>query len=191
MLRASAQDLYTPGFDSLTGFGRLNIPAALTVAPAPPDPQEPNEDVTYVRSNGFLHRSARPLTAARRKSGSVTARLDVGDDPRDVYRVWVPGKRSAVVALQPTGGDVDLALWGPRTASVLELGRALRRDRRGISERSGTKRERLRLKNTGRKGAYYYVEAYVGTGGGSVSRPVAGVGYRIAVSIVRTKTARR
>ena len=189
VLRASAQDLYTPGFDSLTGFGRLNIPAALTVAPTPPDPQEPNEDVTYVRSGGFLHRSARPLTAARRKSGSVTARLDAGDDPRDVYRIWVPGKRSAVVALQPTGGDIDLALWGPRTASVLESGVALSRDRRGLSERGGTKRERLRIRNKLRKGAYYYVEAYVGAGG-SASRPVAGAGYRIAVSIV-TKTARR
>ena len=119
----------------------------------------------------------------------MSARLDVGDDPRDVYRIWVPGKRSAVVALQPAGGDVDLALWGPRTASVLESGRALSRDRRGISERSGTKRERLRVKNTGRKGAYYFVEAYVGTGG-NVSRPIAGVGYRIAVSIVKTKNAR-
>ncbi len=191
VLRASAQDLHTPGFDPFTGFGRLNIPAALTVAPAAPDPQEPNEDVAYVKPGGFLHRSVRPLTAARRKSGSVAARVDFGDDPRDVYRIWVPGKRSAVVALQPTGGDVDLALWGPRTASVLESGGALRRDTRGISERTGTKRERLRLKNTGRKGAYYYVEAYVGEGGGSVSRPVAGVGYRIAVSIVKTKTARR
>jgi len=189
VLRASAQDLFTPGFDSLTGFGRLNIPAALTVAPTPPDPQEPNEDVTYVRSGGFLHRSARPLTAARRKSGSVTARLDAGDDPRDVYRIWVPGKRSAVVALQPTGGDVDLTLWGPRTASVLESGVALRRDRRGLSERAGTKRERLRVKNKLRKGAYYYVEANVSTGG-NVSRPVAGVDYRIAVSIVKTSARR-
>jgi len=190
VMRASSQDLYSPGFDPFTGFGRLNIPAALTVAPAAPDPQEPNEDVSYVKPGGFLHRSAKPLTALRRKSGSVTARLDFGDDPRDLYRIWVPGKRTAVVALQPVGGDADLALWGPKTASVLESGRALRRDTRGISERSGTKRERLRVKNTARKGAYYYVEAYVGAGSGSVSRPVAGIGYRIAVSIVKTKTAR-
>jgi subtilase family protein len=191
VMRASAQDVYSPGFDPFSGFGRLNIPAALTVAPPARDPQEPNEDVTYVKPGGLLHRAAKPLTAVGRRSGNVTARLDFGDDPRDVYRIWIPGKRTAVVALQPTGGDVDLALWGPRTPSVLESGSALRRDARGISERSGTKRERLRVKNTGRKGAYYYVEAYVGTGNGTVVRPVAGVGYRLAVSIVKTKTARR
>ncbi|HEY7149483.1 MAG TPA: S8 family serine peptidase, partial [Gaiellaceae bacterium] len=159
IMRASAQDLFTPGFDPFTGFGRLNIPAALTVAPVAPDPQEPNEDVTFVKPGGFLHHAAKPLTAVRRKSGNITARLDFGDDPRDVYRIWVPGKRSASVALQPSGGDVDLALWGPKTGSVLESGRTLRRDTRGISERNGTKRERLTVKNTARKGAYYYVEA--------------------------------
>ena len=113
VLRASAQDMYTPGFDPFSGFGRLNIPAALAAAPAAPDPQEPNEDVSYVKPGGFLHRSVKPLTAVRRKNGSVTARLDFGDDPRDVYRIWIPGKHSAAVALQPIGGDVDLAAWGP------------------------------------------------------------------------------
>jgi len=190
VLRASAQDVHTPGFDPFTGFGRLNIPAALTVAPAAPDPQEPNEDVSYVRPGGILHHSAKPLTAVGRKSGGVTARLDFGDDPRDVYRIWVPRRRAAVVALQPVGGDVDLALWGPRTGSVAESGSALRRDTRGISERTGTKRERLRVKNTGPKGAYFYIEAYVGGGNGTVSRPVAGIGYKVAVSIVKTKPAR-
>ena len=191
LLRASAQDVSTPGFDPFTGFGRLNIPAALTAAPVAADPQEPNEDVSYVKPGGFLHRSAKPLTAVRRKNGSVTARLDFGDDPRDVYRVWIPGKHSASIALQPSGGDVDLAMWGPKTASVLASGAALRRDSRGISERTGAKRERLRVKNTARKGAYFYAEAYVGAGSGNVSRPVAGIGYKVAVSIVKTKPARR
>ena len=191
VLRASAQDMHTPGFDPFTGFGRLNIPAALAVAPVAADPQEPNEDVSYVRSGGFLHRSVKPLTALRRKNGSITARLDFGDDPRDVYRIWIPGRHSASVALQPIGGDVDLSLWGPKTGSVLESGQALRRDARGLSERTGVKRERLRVKNTGRNGAYFYAEAYVGTGSGSVARPVAGIGYRVAVSIVKTKPARR
>jgi hypothetical protein len=191
ILRASAQDMYTPGFDPFTGFGRLNIPAALTAAPVAADPQEPNEDVTYVKAGGFLHRAAKPLTAVGRKSGSISARLDFGDDPRDVYRLWIPGKRAASVALQPTGGDVDLALWGPRTGTVFESGRALRRDIRGVAERAGRKRERLTVKNTARKGAYYYVEAYLGAGSGNASRSPAGVGYKLAVSIFKPKPARR
>ena len=99
----------------------------------------------------------------------MSARLDPGDDPRDVYRIWIPGRRAASIALQPTGGDVDLAAWGPRTRSVLETGSARKRDRRGLSERLGTRRERLRVKNPARKGAYFYVEASVGAGGGSAA----------------------
>jgi hypothetical protein len=119
----------------------------------------------------------------------VNARLDVGEDPRDVYRIWIPARRAASIALQPSGGDVDLAAWGPRTNSVLETGSARKRDSRGLSERSGTKRERLRVKNPAQKGAYFYVEASIGAGGGSAARKVAGLKYGLAVSIV--KPARR
>jgi hypothetical protein len=75
--------------------------------------------------------------------------------------------------------------------SVLEAGAARRRDSRGISERAGQKRELLRVKNTGRRGAYYYAEASVGGGSGSGVRRAAGIGYRLSVSIVKTKPARR
>jgi hypothetical protein len=187
VMRASAQDISSPGFDPLSGFGRLDIPAGLTVAAAAPDPQEPNEDVSYLKRNGILHRAAVPLTAAGRPRGTVAARLDFAEDPRDVYRIWVPGKRTAFVALQPSGGDIDLGLWGPKTMSVLEVGAARRRDSRGISERAGQKRELLRVKNTGRRGAYYYAEASVGGGSGTGVRRAAGIGYRLSVSIVKTK----
>jgi subtilisin family serine protease len=189
VMRASAQDVSSPGYDAFSGFGRLDIPGALVVAPPPRDPQEPNEDVTYVKPKGLLRRAATPLTAAGRKSGAVSARLDFGEDPRDVYRVWIPGRRAASIALQPSGGDVDLSAWGPQTKSVLESGSARKRDFRGLSERPGAKRERLRVRNPARKGAYFYVEASVGSGSGNVVRRVAGLRYTLSVSIV--KTARR
>jgi subtilisin family serine protease len=189
VMRASAQDVFSPGYDAFSGFGRLDIPGALAVAPPPRDPLEPNEDITYVKPKGLLRRAAKPLTAAGHKSGSVAARVDFGDDPRDVYRVWIPGRRAASIALQPSGGDVDLAAWGPRTRSVFESGSARKRDFRGQSQRTGTKRERLRVKNTAKKGAYFYVEASLGAGSGNVVRKVAGVRYTLAVSIV--KPARR
>jgi Subtilase family len=188
VLRASAQDTSAPGYDAFSGFGRLDIPGALVAAPPPRDPQEPNEDVSYVKANGLLRRAATPLTAAGRRSGAVTARLDSGEDPRDVYRVWIPGRGSASIALQPSDGDVDLAAWGPRTKSVLESGSARKRDFRGLSERTGTKRERLRVKNRARKGGYFYVEASVGAGSGNVVRRVGGLRYTLSVSIVKPKT---
>ncbi len=191
VLRLSAQDIYSPGYDPLSGFGRLDIPTALTVAPPAADPQEPNEDVTYLKKSGLLHKSSVPLTNAGRLKGSIAARLDFAEDPRDVYRIWVPGRRTAVVALQPSGGDVDLALWGPRTFSVLEVGSARKRDFKGLSERLGSRRESLRVRNTAKRGAYYYVEASVGTGSGTVVRKAAGLGYRLSVSLVKKKKPAR
>jgi len=49
----------------------------------------------------------------------------------------------------------------------------------------------LRVKNTSRRGAFHYAEAYVGASSGTVVRRVAGLRYRISVSIVKTKRARR
>jgi subtilisin family serine protease len=189
VMRGSAQDVSSPGYDAFSGFGRLDIPGALAVAPPSKDPQEPNEDISHVKPNGLFRRAATPLTSVGRKSGAVTARLDPGEDPRDVYRVWIPGRRAASVALQPSGSDVDLGAWAPRTRSVLEGGTARKRDFRGLSERTGTKRERLRVKNSVKKGAYFYVEVSVGAGSGNVARKVAGLRYKLSVSIV--KAARR
>jgi hypothetical protein len=159
VMRASAQDVSSPGYDTFSGFGRLDVPTALTVAPPARDSQEPNEDVIYVKPHGLLRRAPAPLTVAGKRSGAVN--------------------------------DIDLAAWGPLTSSVLEGGSARKRDSRGLSERLGTRRERLRVKNRGRKGAYFYLEASVGAGGGSVTRKVAGLKYGLAVSIVKPKATRR
>ena len=185
VMRASAQDISSPGFDPFTGFGRLDIPTALTVAPPVKDPQEPNEDVNYLKATGPLHRLAAPI------GRGISARLEFAEDPRDVYRVWIPGRRTAVVSLKPSGGDVDLGMWGPRTFSVLEAGSARRRDFQGISERTGTKSELLRVKNTARTGAYYYAEAYPGAGNGNVVRRVQGLSYRLTIAIVKPKAKKR
>jgi hypothetical protein len=68
--------------------------------------------------------------------------------------------------------------------SVLETGPARKRDARGISERSGTKRERLGVRNTGRKGAYFYAEASYA---GGAPRHTAGISYVLSASIVNPK----
>jgi hypothetical protein len=49
----------------------------------------------------------------------------------------------------------------------------------------------LKVKNTTRRGAYYYVEASVGMGSGTVVRKVAGLGYGLSVSTVKKKSSRR
>ena len=75
--------------------------------------------------------------------------------------------------------------------SVFEAGARRTRDFKGISERLGTKREVLRVNNPTRRGAYYYVEASVGAGNGTVVRKVAGLKYRLSVSLIKKRPARR
>ena len=67
---------------------------------------------------------------------------------------------------------------------MLESGRARNRDARGLSERSGTKRERLRVRNTARKGAYFYAESSFASG---APRHAAGISYVLSASIVNPK----
>ena len=72
----------------------LDIPGRSS-APAPVrDPREPNDNIDHVTANGLLHRATPPLTTRFRGRNAITARLDAADDPRDVYRVWVPARAS-------------------------------------------------------------------------------------------------
>ncbi|HET7856104.1 MAG TPA: S8 family serine peptidase [Gaiellaceae bacterium] len=190
LVRSSAHDIGRPGFDPQSGYGQLSIPAALTAATQPRDPNEPNEDVSHVKPNRFFRTADPPVTSPGRTRGAIGARLDYTEDPRDVYRVWVPAGRRTIVTLTPTG-DVDLAVWGPRTASVLEGGRARKRDFRGLSERRGARPETVRVDNTSRRGAYHYVEASVGSS--PALRRVGGLRYQLSVRTTKlpARPARR
>jgi hypothetical protein len=188
LMRASARDIGSRGFDPLSGYGQLYIPNGLTAAAQPRDPSEPNEDISHVTPNRLFRNPDPPITSPGRTRGSLSARLDFSEDPRDLYRVWVPGRRTTIVTLTPTA-DVDLAVWGPRTVSVLEGGKARRRDFRGRSERSGSRAETVRVTNTSKRGAFHYVEASVGSSGRPVRR-IAGIRYRLSVRTTRLSTPR-
>ena len=84
ILRRSARDIGPPGFDIASGYGILDVAAALA-APTPlSDPGEPNDD----------HTSARTVTTSRASSGVVSGRVAAFDDPRDDLKVFLPkGKR--------------------------------------------------------------------------------------------------
>jgi subtilisin family serine protease len=183
LLRATARDIESPGFDPLSGYGQLDIPTALTATAPPRDRSEPNDDVDHIKPKRLFRQAAPPVTTPSRTRGSFTARLEFAEDPRDVYRVWVPGRRITTVTLTPTA-DVDLALWGPRTSSVFESGSARRRDLRALSERPGTRRETVRLKNVGKRGSYHYVEAAVGASTAPVRR-ATGISYRLSVTTAK------
>jgi subtilisin family serine protease len=74
LMRFSARDIWSQGYDKDTGFGLLDVPAALARTAPPVDPQEPNEDVFVVKPNGLFAQGAQPLTAPGRARASIRAR---------------------------------------------------------------------------------------------------------------------
>jgi hypothetical protein len=138
LLRHSARDIGPPGFDSASGFGIVNIPAALAAAAPTPDPDEPNDDIDQIRP-GALFTDGRPLlTTPARPSIRISGRIDQAEDPRDLYRIWVPAHR-VVRATVSAGGDAAARIWGPRTAGVGEGILSRRRDLKGPLFQGGNK----------------------------------------------------
>lgn len=99
ILRRSARDLGAPGWDIATGYGMLNVPAALALAPPAKDTPEPNDDIGYVDPDSVDFANFPPLTTQVRTAASAAGRLMRFDDPRDVYRLWLPRNRTVTVTV--------------------------------------------------------------------------------------------
>ena len=137
LLRRSARDVGPPGFDNASGWGLLNIPGALAAPTPPRDPQEPNDDINQVKPHALFPTGQPALTSAGHPSNRIAATLDANEDPRDLYRIWVPAHRTVRVAVSGADGDAAARIWGPQTVSVDEVLAARRRDLKGTSARAG------------------------------------------------------
>ena len=130
-VRLSARDVKRPGWDPLTGFGVLNVGAALRV-PADKlpiqDPLEPNDNLVWVDGRAFG--KARRRRSGRAAPPRVNGLLDKQEDPVDVYRIVVPA------ASREDHGDP--ALRRPVARGLPHLGGlGQRRRRRGRSLAQG------------------------------------------------------
>ena len=99
-----------PGRDALTGWGRLDVAAALARAEtggvAAPDTLEPNDGA-----------GSGAWTLWGRAARTLHPTLDFWDDPSDVYRVRADaGTRLAATLAGPAGAR--LALWRPGTEQI-------------------------------------------------------------------------
>jgi subtilisin family serine protease len=128
VLRRSARDVNQPGYDQGTGFGLVNLQAALG-APAPRlDPLEPNDGITFVDGTAF----GRPDPYVWRGSGRATlsASVDRVEDPVDVFRIKAPAKARVKIRLHPRFGDPDLRIYSGRSTSLAN-GQLIDRSLRG------------------------------------------------------------
>jgi Subtilase family len=118
LLRQSARDIDAPGFDDRTGFGVLDLPAALAAAAPAVDPLEPNDDALQVIPKGLFVAGKRPMTGPKGGNKTLAASLDGAEDPDDVYRIVVPGRRRITAVITPTA-HVRTELWTGGSLSVL------------------------------------------------------------------------
>jgi subtilisin family serine protease len=138
ILRATARDIDPPGFDTASGFGIVDIPAALIAPAGPIDPNEPNDDIDQVKPGKLFELGQPPLTTPAKPSIRIAAELDASEDPRDLYRIWVPPEKTVRVSVT-AGGKAAARIWGPQTVRVNEAVQARRRDLKGPSVRAGKK----------------------------------------------------
>jgi hypothetical protein len=156
VMRRSAHQVSGRGWNRNTGYGILDVNAALARKAPAADPQEPNEDVYLVKPNG-LFKAGHP-----RIRGSLAAHMEQGDDPEDVYRAYLPAHGRLTVTVRPTA-NVNLEVWGPKTRTVFERGAAARRDLLGTAAHRGARAERVTLRGGG-AGQYVYVDAFLAKG---------------------------
>ena len=116
------------GRDALSGWGRLDVAAAIAALEKPPPPAdrlEPNDDA-----------GSRAVTVSG-TNRRVNATVDFWDDQDDVYRIRLQKGRRVYIGLTGStrGADLSLALWLRGTTSIHDV-RSFRRRVR-ISVRPG------------------------------------------------------
>jgi subtilisin family serine protease len=173
VMRRSARDVGKRGWDADTGYGILDLPAAVARRTPAADMQEPNEDVYLVKPNGLTKSGHAPLTGQRRLRASLAAQLERQEDPEDVYRVWLPARGRLVVTVKPTA-NATLEIWGRRTTTVFERGKAAKRDLIGSSAHAGRRFERVTVQGRG-VGQFVYVDVFL-------ARKVVQASYTLSVA---------
>lgn len=127
LLRATAKDTGAAGWDGASGFGGVDLAAALTAPAGPSDRGEPNDDAAQVDGTDFD--APDPYV-----SGTIRATAAPGEDPADFYRVRVKARSAKTIRL--TTAAKGLALSGYRGTARVGTGKTIRL--RNASARSRT-----------------------------------------------------
>jgi subtilisin family serine protease len=143
----------TVGRDSLTGWGLLDVAAAvrkLSDSPPDADQYEANDDASIAAS------------LWGRKGQRIRATVDFWDDRVDAYKVKLrAGQRFVAVLRGPGGANPNLFLWRPGTTRV--GGRSVDRTLLAAQSKTPGSRERIRL--TVRETGWYYLVVKVSAPG--------------------------
>jgi len=155
VLRRSARDVATRGYDPASGFGLIQMPAALALPKPEPDVLEPNDGISFIDGSVFTKPDPYIWTGARSRALGGTA--DRVEDPIDVYRIRLPARSKARVRLRALFGNPDLYVFRSNAKSVSESSRILTRSRLGTR-----KTDSVKITNRGSSARRFYVVIPVG-----------------------------
>jgi len=156
-LRRSARDVASPGYDTNTGFGLVNLGAALALPAPARDVLEPNDGITFVNGSVFTRPDPYIWTgSAKRTLGGSADRVE---DPFDVYRIRLPKRSRAQIRLRPVFGNPDLFIFRGSARTIDETENILTRSRR-----TGKRTDSVTIRNPGRSARRFYVAIDLGAG---------------------------
>ena len=149
LLRGTATDMAPPGFDRDSGYGLVNVGAALAGQAPGIDPGEVNDDIEWVNGSRFT-RPDQLLFRTGQRRVAIAALVDHWKDPVDVYRVQVRRRaRMRVTVRMPRNANPDLVVFDERAQTVYGRRGVIRRSRRAagrtetVAFRNPTGRTRL------------------------------------------------
>jgi hypothetical protein len=160
ILRHSALDVGTPGYDPSTGFGLIRMPAALAFPTPDRDVLEPNDGITFV--NGAVFGTPDPFLWRGGGKRNLKGSADQVEDPLDVYRIRLAAKSRARIRLRPYFGDPNLFIFRGTAKSIRETNRIVAR-----SLRTGSAIDSVTLRNTARVARTFYVAISVSNATGT------------------------
>ena len=135
--------------DRLSGWGRLDVTAALTQAQSgrlpPPDALEPNDRA-----------GAGAVQLWGPRGRTIHATVDFWDDQSDVYAVRLRGRQRVYASLRGPPGT-KLILWQPGTTEIDGLSLRIRRMLLVQSRQRGV-HERIAYRAPKRRGGWYYLQ---------------------------------
>jgi hypothetical protein len=153
VIRISARDVGAKGWDKNTGFGVLDLQAALGQKAPVRDPLEPNDDIPWV--DGSLFTKPDPPVWKGGKGVTTRALLDQYEDPTDVYPVRLPARSRTRVVVRPGFGDPDLSVIDGKAKKLSGAKRL------ASSVKDGKRTDKVVVRNTSKKSKLVYVSIRV------------------------------
>jgi len=156
VLRRSARDVSATGYDPATGYGLIQMAAALAAPTPARDVLEPNDGISFV--NGSVFAKPDPYVWKGLNKRMLDGSADRVEDPVDVYRIRLPKRSKARIRLRPSFGNPDLYVFGSSARSTSDSSKIITRSKHATKQTDSVK-----LTNRGRSARSFYVAIAIGS----------------------------